>query len=186
MTTRRRFLQVGLAGAAALLAVDALERAFAVVGPDARRTPAGEDTRRTLSGEDARIVRALAAVVLAGALPSPGAQRDAALGRVVAGFGRIAAELGDTERKQLSRLLGLLRWRPARLLLAGLWRPLGEAPEREVAAFLRRWRASPFDLLRAGYGGLTQLLQAAWYDDPESWQRIGYPGPPVLDGARAR
>ncbi|HUJ00983.1 MAG TPA: hypothetical protein VLY46_12140 [Usitatibacter sp.] len=177
MTTRRRFLQIGLAGAAALLAVDALERAFTV---------AGRGLGGTLAADDLRVARALAPVVLAGALPSGAPEREAALGRIVAGFARVVARLGPAERRQLTRLLGLLRWPPARLLLAGLWRPLEEAQERDIAVFLQRWRASPFDLLRAAYAALTQLLQAACYDDPESWARIGYPGPPVLDGGPVR
>jgi hypothetical protein len=49
-----------------------------------------------------------------------------------------------------------------------------------VAGFLARWRTSRFDLARAGYQALTQLIQAAWYDNPVAWRAIGYPGPPAL------
>ena len=168
MITRRQFLQVGLAGTAALVAVSALEQAFAAAA-------------RTLAGEDARIVRALAPVVLAGALPSRAPEREAAVQRVVDGFHRTFVALDADSREELSRLLGLLRFRPSRLVLTGLWRPLEEARPADIAAFLENWRASRFDLLRAAYGAITQLLQAAWYDDPTAWARIGYPGPPRLD-----
>jgi hypothetical protein len=52
-----------------------------------------------------------------------------------------------------------------------------------VSAFLARWRESRFDLLRAGYQALTQLVQAAWYGNPRAWGAIGYPGPPAVGGA---
>ena len=177
MTTRRRFLQVGLAGAATLFVMGALQRGLAF---------AGRDPQAALAEGDARIVRALAPVVLAGALPSSAADREAALVRIVAGFGRVTATLAPGDREQLSWLMGLLRWRLPRFALTGLWHPVDEASERDIAAFLRCWRASSRDMLRIAYGGLTLLLEAAWYDDPESWPRIGYPGPPVLDAAAVR
>ena len=173
MTSRRRFLQVSVAGAAALFAVEALERAFAAVAA----------VPYTMADEDARIVRALAPVVLEGALPSATADREAALQRIVDRFDRTLAALDAASREELSRLFGLLRFAPARLALTGVWRPLTEAPPVDIAAFLASWRASRFDLLRAGYAALTQLLQAAWYDDPAAWKRVGYPGPPELSAA---
>ena len=56
------------------------------------------------------------------------------------------------------------------------------ASGKEISQFLARWRVSRFDLLRAGYQALTQLIQASWYDNPTSWSVIGYPGPPRLGG----
>ena len=47
-------------------------------------------------------------------------------------------------------------------------------------AFLTRWRHSRFEIQRAGYQALSQLIQASWYDNPASWATIGYPGPPKL------
>jgi hypothetical protein len=62
--------------------------------------------------------------------------------------------------------------------LAGLTSPWEEASVEDVSTFLTRWRTSRFDLMRAGYQALTQLIQAAWYGNPRSWGAIGYPGPP--------
>jgi hypothetical protein len=173
VSSRRRFLQGGLAAAAALFALRVLEGA---PPPPAR-------PYRALDPASARIVAAIAPVVLAGALPASGPAREAAVGRVVEGVDRAIAGFDRPVREELSRLLGLLRFAPARLALAGLWRPLEEARGEDIAAFLARWRESRFDLLRAAYQALTQLAQAAWYDDAEAWARIGYPGPPSL-GAR--
>ena len=52
----------------------------------------------------------------------------------------------------------------------------------EVAGFLRGWRDSRYELKRSGYRALTQLIQAAWYDNTRAWPVIAYPGPPVLSG----
>jgi hypothetical protein len=174
LSSRRRFLQAGLAAAAALLAVRALE------GPP----PAPARPHRALDPASARIVAAIAPVVLAGALPDSPIAREAAVGRVVEGVDRAVAGFDAPVREELSRLMGLLRFAPARLALAGLWRPVEEARAADIAAFLARWRESRFDLLRAAYQALTQLVQAAWYDDAASWAGIGYPGPPSL-GARS-
>jgi hypothetical protein len=167
--TRRRFLQVGLAGAAVLVAVRLLERP---TPPDA--------AHRALDPGSAALVGALAGVVLEGALPAEPGLRASALREVVEAFDRAISGLAPAVRGEIDQLLGTLRFRPARWALAGVWQPLEEAPAGDIAAFLARWRESRFDLLRAGYQALTQLIHAAWYDNPRAWPAIGYPGPPSL------
>ena len=163
MITRRRFLQVGIAGAVILVAGRALYRS-------PRPT-----SYRVLDEGGAELIAALAPVVLAGALPSKGAVRE-----VVEAFDQVVAGLSPAVQGELQDLFGLLGFAPARIALAGLWSPWREADENEIAAFLERWRSSRFDLLRAGYQALTQLLQAAWYGNPLAWGAIGYSGPPKL------
>jgi hypothetical protein len=155
---RRRFLQVGVAGAAVLVAARWLERA----------APDGE------------IVAALAPVVLADALPAAPAERAAAIARVVESVEGAILGLAPAAQREVRELFALLRFAPTRLATTGLWKPLPEAAPGDIASFLVRWRDSRFDLLRAGYQGLTQLVQAGWYDDPRSWAAVGYPGPPQL------
>jgi hypothetical protein len=81
-------------------------------------------------------------------------------------------------QSEINDLLGLLHFAPTRYALAGIGSAWPEASTQDVSDFLARWRTSRFDLLRAGYQALTQLLQAAWYGNPRSWPAIGYPGPP--------
>jgi len=119
-------------------------------------------------------------VVLAGALPTSSPQREAAVREVVEAFDRAISGLSPAVRAEIDELLGVLRFAPTRLALTGLWSPLEEASPGEIGQFLSRWRTSGFDLLRAGYQALTQLIQAAWYDNPLSWPAIGYPGPPQI------
>jgi len=168
LTTRRRFLQVGIAGAAILIAGGALYRA--------RRPTAS----RVLDDRGVELVTALAPVVLAGSLPTEPSARAEAIQEVIEAFGQAVAGLGPAVQSELHDLFGLLCFPPARVALAGVWSPWNEAGESAIAGFLGRWRTSRFDLLRAGYQALTQLLQAAWYGNPRAWSAIGYSGPPTL------
>jgi hypothetical protein len=158
--SRRRFLQVGIAGSA-LLAGSRLLRAGA---------PASETAP----------IEALANVILDGALPAAGAERAQALRETAEAFQRAVSGLSPAVRGEVEDLLGLLRWYPTRYPLTGLASALEASTPAEIAAFLESWRRSRFDLLRAGYQALTQLVQAGWYDNPRAWAAIGYPGPPAL------
>lgn len=169
MLTRRRFLAVGVAGAVVLAATRLLER------------PAGAaPASRFLDRDSAALIGALVPVVLAGALPAQGTGRDAAVREVVEAFDRAVLGLAPAVRGEIDEMLGLLRFAPSRFLLTGIGVPLEEAGEARIAQFLSRWRGSRFDLLRAGYQALTQLIQASWYGNAGSWGAIGYPGPPKV------
>jgi hypothetical protein len=168
LITRRRFLQVGLAGAAILIAGRVLYR------------PSRPAHSRALDERGVELIAALAPVVLAGALPSETSVRAKAIEEVVEAFDQAVAGLSPAVQSELRDLFGLLSFAPARMALAGVWSPWHEADEGAIAGFLDRWRASRFDLLRAGYQALTQLLQAAWYGNPRAWSAIGYSGPPKL------
>ncbi len=157
--SRRRFLQVGVAGTVVLATAGYLAR------------PRGD------------VITALVPVVLAGSLPQDPAGRARAIAETAAAFHRAVAGLTPAVQAEVAQLLALLRFMPTRLAFTGIASPIDEAAPAEVAAFLQRWRASRFDLLRASYQALTQLTQAAWYDNPSSWQAIGYPGPPRSVGA---
>jgi hypothetical protein len=83
-------------------------------------------------------------------------------------------------QKEVDELFSVLRFAPARLMFTGLWSSLEDSTPEEIAAFLTRWRHSRFDIQRAGYQAMTQLLQAAWYGNSASWAAIGYPGAPQV------
>ena len=170
MLTRRRFLQVGLAGVAVLAIARVLER------------PALPGSFRVLDGASAPLVGALVPVVLAGSLPTREDERAIAIQEVVEAFDRAVAGLSPAVRAEIDDLLGVLRFGPTRLALTGVWAPIESANAEDISQFLARWRTSRFDLLRAGYQALTQLIQASWYDNPASWSAVGYPGPPQLAG----
>jgi hypothetical protein len=157
--TRREFLQVGIAGAIVLATVPVMSRPRAT---------------------SAVLIGALAPVVLAGALPADPTARSDAVREVVEAFHRAVGGMSPAIQEEIRELIGLLTFAPTRILFTGLSSPVEKSSAEQIGVFLSRWRRSDFDLLRAGYQALTQLIQASWYDNPSSWAAIGYPGPPKL------
>jgi hypothetical protein len=169
LASRRVFLRVGLAGAAAFAMARLLDAAAF-----AQATPRARDVGNS------RILAAFVPVILEGALPTDDVARPAAIGEVIAAFERAVAGMSPAVRAEVDDLFALFRVAPMRIAFTGLWQPVEETPPAELAAFLARWRTSSYDIQRAGYRALTQLVQAAWYDQPLAWRTIGYPGPPAL------
>ena len=169
--TRRRFLQAGLAGAAAL----------SIAGGIAwfRRRVDAAATAPVLGGEARDVVRAIVPSMLAGALPQ-GADRATAIDETVAGVEHAIAGLPPAARAELAQLFALLTLGAGRRAFAGVPTAWRDAPREEVDAFLASWQASTWSLKRTAYDALHQLVIAAWYANPRSWPAIGYPGPPVL------
>ena len=173
MLTRRRFLKVGLASGVLLAGAGWLW-----LRPGARPAPG----MQWLDARGRAIVTALVPAVLEGALPEEGQARARALAETVAAFDRAVAGFSPAVQEEIRELFALLGIAAGRFIVAGVRSSWEEATPDEVVAFLRRWRGSRFGLLRAGCQALTQLIQAAWYGNPASWGRIGYPGPPVIEG----
>ena len=171
MPTRRQFIQVGIVGGAVLVAARWLDRPAAV---------AAAPGYLFLDAQTAAVTAALVPAVLAGALPADGAARAQAIADTTSAFDRAVAGLSPAVRKEVGELFSILRFAPVRLMLAGLWNPVEESSPEEIAAFLTRWRTSRFEIQRAAYQAITQLIQAAWYGNSASWAFIGYPGAPKL------
>jgi hypothetical protein len=167
---RRQFLKVGIVGGLVLAGARWLDRPQAVAAP----------AFRVLDARSASAVAALVPVVLDGALPRDAAARKRATDEIVEAFDRAVSGLSASVQKEVDELFTLLRFAPVRLMFTGLWSPLEESTPEDIADFLTRWRHSRFDIQRAGYQALTQLLQAAWYGNPASWAGIGYPGAPQV------
>jgi len=171
MISRRTFITTGIFGAAALAA------AYWLRGPHA---PAGNASLRVLDADAQAIMGAVVPVLLAGALPASAERQRRAIEDTVRGIDVAVAGLPPAAQKEIAQLFTLLALPPARWALAHVTVPWNEAPEAEVRAFLERFRTSSFDLLRSAYGAMHQLTFAAWYGNPESWNAIGYAGPPDL------
>src|SRR5262249_27014241 len=151
--TRRQFIKVGLAGAAIFAAVRALERPLAAAAP----------RYRVLDEESAATIAALVPVVLAGALPEEQSARTRAMAENVETFDGAVSSLAPAIQEEIGQLFSFLHFAPTRAAFAGLWDPVSESSAAELRAFLMRWRTSRFDLQRASYHALTQLIQASWY-----------------------
>ncbi len=157
--SRRTFLKAGLAGSL-LLAV-------------AGQVAAAPD-------EEGRMLRAVAAALLVGALPESGGERERMLDETVQGIRKAVAGLSLPVQKEIVELFSLLTLSPVRRLLAGVNADWGEARVVDVSAFLEQWRNSRFALLQSAYAALHDLTFGAWYARPERWDAIGYPGPPEV------
>ncbi len=171
MISRRTFLTAGVLGATALVAARWLRSPHA---------PPGNGALRALDADAQAILGAVVPVLLDGALPVAAAARKAAIDDTLRGIDVAVAGLAPSAQEELRQLFALLALPPARLALARVSVPWNEAPPAEVRAFLRRFRGSSLMLLRSAYGALHELTFAAWYGNPASWTRIGYPGPPDL------
>jgi len=170
---RRRFLKVGLAGAAAL----------AIAGGVAwfRRRVDVAATAPALGADARDVVRAIVPSMLAGALPE-GLDRAAAIDETVAGVDRAIGGLPPSARAELAQLFALVTLAAGRRAFAGVPSAWRDATRAEVDAFLASWQSSTWALKRTAYDALHQLVIAAWYANPRSWPAIGYPGPPELAG----
>ncbi len=170
MLTRREFLKVGLVGAAGLAAVSA----FHYGRQKLQRAPGGG-----LDAGERAIIVAITPVLLSGALPEE-AGGAAVLDKTVAGVERAIAGLSAGAQEEVKQLFALLGFAPTRIMLAGLTDPWPRASAAAVERFLERWRFSRFGLLRAAYAALHDLVLGTWYADQDSWNAIGYPGPPEV------
>jgi hypothetical protein len=164
INSRREFIKTGAAGGVLLTFSGWLNAAGA----------------RGLNAAEREMLAAVAAVLLDGALPKEGAVRRQLVERTVDGIVKAVSGLSLATQKELGELFGLLVLAPARLVIAGVGRPWREAGTAEVAEFLDSWRTSRLGLLQSGYAALHDLTFGAWYARSESWEVIGYPGPPEV------
>lgn len=169
MTTRRRFLAVGLAGAAGLAAAGWLVHT---------RSPG--PGRQALDRDAEAIVLAIVPVILSGSLPDAPAARAQALGETIANVDAAIAGLPAYARGELAQLFTILSLAPTRVVFAGLSSGWRDATPEAVDALLTRFRESRMALKRAAYDALHQLVLAAWYANPRAWTAIGYAGPPDI------
>jgi hypothetical protein len=171
MISRRTFITTGIFGAAALAT------AYWLRGPHA---PAGDASLHVLDSDAQAIMGAIVPVLLVGALPVDVTARKQAVAETVRGIDTAITGLSPAAQDELRQLFALLALPPARLAIARVSEPWSRASEAEVRACLDRFRGSSLTLLRSAYAALHQLTFAAWYGNPASWARIGYPGPPEL------
>lgn len=165
--SRRQFIRTGVAGSLVLAFAGAFNQPFAAMP-------------RSLSDGEREMLAAVVAVFLAGALPDNAEARQTIVARTVDGIARAVSGLSLATQKEISELFGLLVLPPGRLLAAGLAKPWRDASATDVAGFLESWRASRLGLLQSGYAALHDLTFGAWYARPDSWEAIGYPGPPEV------
>ncbi|MBS3916852.1 MAG: twin-arginine translocation signal domain-containing protein [Sulfuritalea sp.] len=173
MPTRRQFIKAGLIGGAALTVAGLFYSRGLKEAPVAAVSPG-------LTLENRPIIAAIVPAILAGALPESDEARKKAIAQTVESVGIAIAGLSAASQKELEELFTLLGIAPLRMLLAGVWPRWEEASPTEVSEFLQGWRGSRLELLRSAYAALHDLVLGAWYGNPDTWEAIGYPGPPEM------
>lgn len=170
--SRRRLLQVGLFGSAALAGAGLLGT---LSGCSAERAATGFVWLRD---GDLPLLRRLARVMLDGATPPE--KLAVSVQGTLASLDQGLAHLSPVVAKQVRQLFDLLSLPLTRGPLTGVWGSWEQARNAEVKAFLQRWENSSIDLLKQGHASLQQMILMAWYGRPESWAHCGYPGPPTV------
>ncbi|HSC84717.1 MAG TPA: twin-arginine translocation pathway signal protein [Pseudomonas sp.] len=168
--SRRGLLKVGLFGTALLVTAGAT----ATLSGCSSATPASGYAVLRLS--DLPFLRALIPVVLQGAVAADG--MPAAIATTLKGMDRSLNSVSPELLKLTQQLFDVLGMAVTRGPLTGIWGSWDNASPAEVRHFLNRWQNSSLDLLRMGHNSLLQMVQMAWYAQPESWGHCGYPGPP--------
>ena len=163
---RRTLLRLGLAGTAIVAVIGG---GIAIVRP-------GLDGS-TLSPPARQIFRAVALAVLDTMLPTP---PDDAIASLLQRLDVTISGLPPPARIELSQLLAVLATVGGRRMLTGVDVDWAEASIAQVQRGLRTMRDSSFDLPQQAYHALRDLTNAAYFADPSTWSRIGYPGPVAL------
>jgi hypothetical protein len=171
--SRRNFLRVGFLGTVAL---STLSAAALLTGCSTSPVVSGF---RLLRESDLKVLRALLPVVLAGELPE-GEAKVAAVEETLHTLDGVLYGTSVAGHKQVGQLFDLLSMPATRYTVVGLSSDWGKASATDIAAFLESWQHSSFQMLRAGYLGLTQMINMSWYLQPRSWAAINYAPPRVV------
>ncbi|MDS4056383.1 hypothetical protein [Accumulibacter sp.] len=159
---RRQFLRTGLAGGLLLSFCGWLNAAGA----------------RPFAVGEREMLAAIANALLDGALPSEREARRRLVEQTVDAIGTEIAGLALATQKELGELFSLMVLAPGRMIIIGVGKSWRSASVAEVAEFLQSWRTSRLSLLQSAYAALHDLTFGAWYAHPDTWEAIGYPGPP--------
>lgn len=168
---RRRFLALG-AAAAVVLAVGGTAAALAKPGwRDGRLTPSGRV-----------LFSALGRALLDGSLPAASAAQSSALEGLIHRVETLVAGLPPHAQSEIAQLLSLLLAAPGRRLLAGVSAPWDEASIQDIQSGLQSMRTSGVALRQQAYHALHDIVGGAYFSEPATWAKLGYPGPQPVGG----
>jgi len=181
---RRGFLRLGMTGSLALASVSSLSvlsgcSSRPTASPDAP-APADETGFRFLNEEDRVLFAALIPAIVGPSLPDEPEERQQAIDAVILRVDDALYRFGPPNQAEFRQLLDLLHFTPTRLAVARVTSSWENVSADQAEAFLARWRNSRFGLLNAGYIGLIQVTNVAWYGHESHHAVSGYPGPPAF------
>jgi hypothetical protein len=172
---RRSFLKKGIFGAALLLVGGAVP--LALRGGLDRARPRG--ALRLFTPHESAIFAAIAGRIV----PGDGADASWPTAEALDCAGKVDALMAQAHPAvggEFRQLLRLFESGLSGLFTNAQPTPFTRLAPAEMDARLDAWRHSRLALLRSGYQALKRLAQATYYSSPETYARVGYPGPPPL------
>lgn len=168
VASRRRFLQVTLAGAG-LLAVGGVGLSLQATVPVAPSQPL-----RALSERGYSILVAVADRICPGGGALPSARELDVAGQVDA----LLATLHPGVAAEVEQVLALLENAAFALVMDGNPRPFSASSPATQDRVIEGWRTSRLSVRRQAISALKGLVSSAYYADPRTHAGVGYPGPP--------
>ena len=181
MATRRQILKAitKTAAATSLVAVSGVS-IWQLSLQDTQQTVEQDDYDYEFFTLDDRLVLfAITPVILGSALKPD--ERESSIIFLIQQLDKAISFTSRISQEELRQLFDILANQLGRAFLAGVWQSWNRAKPKEIQQFLKEWRDSFLTILRSGYLGLHQMVMGTFYSLPESWQTIGYPGPPKLN-----
>jgi len=174
--SRRTLLKTGLIGFAL---VSASSAALLLQKPKPRAVIGG---LLVLSAEEANVLGALADRLCPANVPgAPGARGTNLVARVDALLDSVDVE----SQKGVKVALMLFDSAFTGALFGERVRPFSQLQGEQQDAVIRNWQHSGIGFRRTLMRALSSLVMSAYWIDPRTWPRIGYPGPPSATGLRA-
>ena len=172
--SRRGFLKKGLIGGAILAGGGAL----ALMAAPGKRSRSPQGKLAALSAYEYAIFSAAAARL------SPG---DGAAGWPTAEalqtgdkLDGLLAQLHPGATRDFKRLLHVFESAVIGLTSTGTPLPFTRCTPAQQDRRLETWRHARVELFRSGYQAMKRLAHALYYSSPQIYERLGYPGPPVV------
>ena len=172
--SRRGFLKRGVLGGAILAGGGAL----ALLAAPGRRARKAQGKLAALSPYEYAIFAAAAARLVPG---------DGAAGwptvealQTADKLDALLAKLHPAASRDFKRLLHVFESALTGLTATGTPLPFTRCTPVQQDRRLQAWRHARVELFRSGYQAMKRLAHALYYASPQVYERVGYPGPPVV------
>lgn len=172
--SRRTLLKTGLIGAACVAAGS--------VGLALQKPPPIAGEFRVFTESEAGVLEALASRLCPA--QGPGAPGSVALG-IVPFLDDMLSRSDEEARKGFKLALLLFDNALTGALFGERARPFSKLPAADQDRILAAWRSSSVPFRQTIYRGLSFVILSVYWSMPETWPRIGYAGPPSVQGLRA-
>ena len=92
----------------------------------------------------------------------------------------LLARLHPGATRDFRRLLHVFESALTGLTATGTPLPFTRCTPAQQDRRLESWRHGRVELFRSGYQAMKRLAHALYYSSPQVYERVGYPGPPVV------